>query len=73
MMSQRVNDILAGLGDGDAAASLGGADAESVGLKPGSYTAKQIRAGLSKSAGKPDREPTRDPEPEQAAPRKRKR
>jgi len=55
-MRNRVEDILAGLGDGKGSASLGGADAESVGLEPGSYTAAEIKKALASSEAKPETE-----------------
>jgi len=55
-MRSRVEDILAGLGDGKAKASLGAADAESVGLEQGSYTAAEIKKALATPPAKPKAE-----------------
>jgi hypothetical protein len=51
-MSLRVQNIAAGLGDGEAAATLSAEDAASVGLEAGVYTGKQMLKALAAPAPK---------------------
>ncbi len=51
-MTQRITDILNGCGNGNPTVSLGPADAQSIGLEPGSYEAKAIRKALGEAEKK---------------------